>query len=234
MPLSKFGAQSSSSHQAPPARAGSTGILRSARRGAVCCTLVVIVGLADRVPVAGRFDPGDMLSLDDRLTRESRQSASPSRAPAVGDLLVAPTRVVFEGRLRSAHLTLINTGAERTTYRIFFTKMRMTQTGELEEIEIPDAEERLASRSRIAAPHLAVRHSHDHQNGRYVRRASPNKSHVEDRWPAATGSAPLALAAPVRALLLPTPSPPADSSGCSGYGKAPPCVGGYARGCASR
>ncbi len=69
---------------------------------------------------------------------------APSAPPAIGGLLVAPTRLVFEGRQRTAQLTLINTGAEAATYRISFTRLRMTETGTFREVQTPDSTERFA------------------------------------------------------------------------------------------
>jgi hypothetical protein len=63
--------------------------------------------------------------------------SSAAALPGVGDLLVAPTRVVFEGRSRSAELTLLNIGRQPATYRISFTHLAMSETGELKEIEQP-------------------------------------------------------------------------------------------------
>ena len=72
------------------------------------------------------------------------QPAAPAVTPAVpgsgagvGDLLVAPTRVVLEGRDRTAELSLINIGPDPATYRISFVHMAMTDSGELKEIEKP-------------------------------------------------------------------------------------------------
>jgi hypothetical protein len=61
--------------------------------------------------------------------------ATPSPAASLGGLLVAPTRLVFDGRTRSAELTLVNTGRELATYRIVFVQMRLTETGGLLEVE---------------------------------------------------------------------------------------------------
>ena len=58
--------------------------------------------------------------------------------PGVGDLLVAPTRVILEGRVRSAEVSLINIGSHTATYRVSFTHLRMTESGELKEIEKPE------------------------------------------------------------------------------------------------
>lgn len=62
---------------------------------------------------------------------------APAGGAGVGDLLVAPTRVVLEGRERAAELSLINIGPEAATYRISFVHMAMTENGELKEIEKP-------------------------------------------------------------------------------------------------
>jgi P pilus assembly chaperone PapD len=57
-----------------------------------------------------------------------------------GDLLVAPTRIVLEGRQRSAEITLVNTGSSTATYRITFVNLRMNETGATTEIETSGAE----------------------------------------------------------------------------------------------
>jgi P pilus assembly chaperone PapD len=57
-----------------------------------------------------------------------------------GDLLVAPTRIVFEGRQRTAEVTLVNTGTSTATYRITFVNLRMNEEGGTKEIEASGAE----------------------------------------------------------------------------------------------
>ena len=52
-----------------------------------------------------------------------------------GGFRVTPTRVVFEGPLRSAELTLANTGSEPATYRVSLVRMRMTEAGAIVEVE---------------------------------------------------------------------------------------------------
>ncbi len=67
--------------------------------------------------------------------------ATPPPPPAgggAGDLLVAPTRVVFEGRTRAAEITLVNIGREPATYRVSLYHLRMLESGEMKEIEAPD------------------------------------------------------------------------------------------------
>jgi P pilus assembly chaperone PapD len=70
--------------------------------------------------------------------------AAPAKA-GVGDLLVAPTRVVFEGS-RGTEVILNNIGSEEATYRISLELRRMNKDGELEEISEADAtdQEKLA------------------------------------------------------------------------------------------
>jgi len=54
--------------------------------------------------------------------------------PVGGDLLVAPTRLLFDAKLRSAQLTLLNTGSAPATYRLTYIRMEMNEKGELKEI----------------------------------------------------------------------------------------------------
>jgi hypothetical protein len=57
---------------------------------------------------------------------------------------VGPTRLVFEGSRRSAQLTLVNTGTATAVYRISMTRLRMTETGEFQEVQVPDSAEQFA------------------------------------------------------------------------------------------
>lgn len=58
-----------------------------------------------------------------------------AQAPGAGDLLVAPTRIVLEGRQRTAEVTLVNKGSASATYRISFVQLRMDETGGTKEID---------------------------------------------------------------------------------------------------
>ena len=62
----------------------------------------------------------------------------PSGTGGAGDLLVAPTRIVLEGRTRSAEVTLVNIGRETATYRVTLLHLAMTDGGDLKEIEKPE------------------------------------------------------------------------------------------------
>jgi hypothetical protein len=61
----------------------------------------------------------------------------PAFSQGAGDILVAPTRIVFEGRDRSAQLSLANKGSATATYRISVVNMAMDETGNLKEINKP-------------------------------------------------------------------------------------------------
>ncbi len=74
----------------------------------------------------------------------------PARA-GVGDLLVAPTRLVLNGG-RSAEVILNNIGDEPATYRISAEFRRMKADGTLEEVESPSASETAARDMLIYAP----------------------------------------------------------------------------------
>lgn len=57
-----------------------------------------------------------------------------SAAQAAGQLMVAPTRVVFDSRDRTAEVNVMNTGDETASYRISFVRKRMTITGDFETV----------------------------------------------------------------------------------------------------
>lgn len=59
----------------------------------------------------------------------------PAAAQGLGNLTIAPTRVVFEGRTRSEVLTLINNGSESAVYRISVIEMRMLEDGGFERVK---------------------------------------------------------------------------------------------------
>jgi len=69
----------------------------------------------------------------------------------VGDLLVAPTRLVLNGG-RSAEVILNNIGDEPATYRISAEFRRMKPDGSLEEVTDPTAAEKAAEDMLIFAP----------------------------------------------------------------------------------
>lgn len=64
--------------------------------------------------------------------------AAPAPIAAQGDLLIAPTRLVLDGR-RGGEVILSNIGSEEATYRIELELRRMTDQGELVPVEEAEA-----------------------------------------------------------------------------------------------
>jgi P pilus assembly chaperone PapD len=64
-----------------------------------------------------------------------------SPAHAAGDLLIAPTRVVLDGR-RGTEVILNNIGSEEATYRISLELRRMNDQGRLDDVEVADANDK--------------------------------------------------------------------------------------------
>lgn len=62
--------------------------------------------------------------------------ATPSTAGGPGDLLVAPARVVFDLRKRTAELNLSNIGFSAATYRISLVRMEMDEEGGINEMPL--------------------------------------------------------------------------------------------------
>lgn len=67
-------------------------------------------------------------------------------ALAAGELLISPTRVVFEKRTRTASVSIVNAGNEANTYRIQFVERRMTREGGFEEVKQAKAGEQFSSK----------------------------------------------------------------------------------------
>ena len=76
--------------------------------------------------------------------------AAPARA-GIGDLLVAPTRIVLDGR-KGAEVILNNIGDEPATYRVSVVFRRMTEDGGLLDVEQPTAGDKIAEDMIVYAP----------------------------------------------------------------------------------
>ncbi len=61
--------------------------------------------------------------------------AADEPASSIQDLLVTPTRVVFEGNMPTTELALVNRSEKPHTYAISFVQCRMSETGEIKEID---------------------------------------------------------------------------------------------------
>lgn len=80
--------------------------------------------------------------------------ASPASA-GIGDLLVAPTRIVLDGR-KGAEVILNNIGDEPATYRVSVVFRRMTEDGGLQDVEAPNASDKLAEDMILYQPRKVV------------------------------------------------------------------------------
>jgi P pilus assembly chaperone PapD len=88
---------------------------------------------------------------------------NPAAADAgVGDLLVAPTRVVLDGR-KGAELVLNNIGDDAATYRISVQFRRMNEKGEINDVATPTAADKLAEDMIIYAPRKVTLAPHEPQ-----------------------------------------------------------------------
>jgi Pili and flagellar-assembly chaperone, PapD N-terminal domain len=67
-----------------------------------------------------------------------------STPAAWAELMLHPTRVVFDKNQRAAQIELINNGTRPATYRISLVNRRMSESGQFEAIAAPAPDERLA------------------------------------------------------------------------------------------
>ena len=81
--------------------------------------------------------------------------AAPPASAGIGDLLVAPTRVVLNGR-RGTEVVLSNIGEDVATYRVSVELRRMGTDGKLEDVVDPTAAEKLAQEMIVYAPRKVV------------------------------------------------------------------------------
>jgi hypothetical protein len=97
--------------------------------------------------------------------------AFPTPADAgIGDLLVAPTRLVLDGR-KGAEIILNNIGEEPATYRVSIEFRRMTEDGALEDVANPTAADQTAADMIIYAPRRVTLAPHEPQAIRIAARA---------------------------------------------------------------
>jgi hypothetical protein len=97
--------------------------------------------------------------------------ALPTAAGAgVGDLLVAPTRVVLDGR-KGAEVILNNIGDEPATYRVSIEFRRMTETGDLVDVTTPTEADLKTEDMIVYAPRKITLAPHEPQAIRITARA---------------------------------------------------------------
>lgn len=75
---------------------------------------------------------------------------------ALADLMLNPTRIVFEKNQRSVQLDLINNGNETATYRISLVNRRMSETGEFSAVDSPLPGEQFADGMLRYSPRQVV------------------------------------------------------------------------------
>ncbi|MGZ2412417.1 hypothetical protein ACUXST_001846 [Sphingomonas sp. F9_3S_D5_B_2] len=95
---------------------------------------------------------------------------SSSAQAGVGDLLVAPTRIVLDGR-KGAEVILNNIGEEPATYRVSVEFRRMTDDGRLVDVTEPTTEDKLAQDMIVYAPRRVTLAPHQPQAIRISARA---------------------------------------------------------------
>src|SRR5579872_3945476 len=89
--------------------------------------------------------------------------ALPTSANAgVGDLLVAPTRLVLDGR-RGAEIILNNIGDEPATYRVSVEFRRMNENGDLVDVMTPSEADKKAEDMIVYAPRKVMLAPHEPQ-----------------------------------------------------------------------
>jgi P pilus assembly chaperone PapD len=89
----------------------------------------------------------------------------------VGDLLVAPTRIVLDGR-KGAEVILNNIGDEPATYRVSVEFRRMTEKGDLVDVTTPSDADKKAQDMIVYAPRKVTLAPHEPQAIRIVARAA--------------------------------------------------------------
>jgi P pilus assembly chaperone PapD len=88
----------------------------------------------------------------------------------VGDLLVAPTRLVLDGR-KGAEIILNNIGDEPATYRVSVEFRRMTEKGNLVDVSTPSTTDKAAEDMIVYAPRKVTLAPHNPQAIRIAARA---------------------------------------------------------------
>jgi len=122
-----------------------------------------IVGIADM-----KFWTGSIVSAC--VAAAPFLSFSTSAQAGVGDLLVAPTRIVLDGR-KGAEVILNNIGEEPATYRVSVEFRRMTEKGELVDVTTPTDADKKAEDMIVYAPRKVTLAPREPQAIRIVARA---------------------------------------------------------------
>lgn len=124
-------------------------------------------------------------------------------SPAYADLMLFPTRIVFEKNQRAAQLELINNGQERTTYRVKLVNRRMGENGEFSAVETPLPGEQFADALLSYSPRQVTLAPDQSQTIRILLRKPGNlpageyRSHLQlDLVPETTAATSIEASAP--------------------------------------
>ena len=75
---------------------------------------------------------------------------------ALADLMINPTRIVFDKNQRSAQIDVINDGTTPATYRLNVVNRRMTENGEFQPITVPGPGDQFAGQMFVFSPRQIV------------------------------------------------------------------------------
>jgi P pilus assembly chaperone PapD len=116
--------------------------------------------------------------------------------PAYAELMLFPTRIVFEKNQRAAQIELINNGSKPATYRISLVNRRMTEGGKFEPADTAAPDERFADSMLRYSPRQITLEPGTAQTVRVMLRKPAElaegeyRSHLQfDKLPDAEGSA---------------------------------------------
>lgn len=120
------------------------------------------------------------MGLSQRLTLCALLLLVPA-SHAFAELMLYPTRIVFDGNQRAAQLELINNGSESATYRISLVNRRMNETGTFSEIDEPLPGEQFAGDLLRYSPRQVILQPGVGQTVRIMVRKSANLAAGEYR-----------------------------------------------------
>ena len=79
-----------------------------------------------------------------------------SSAPALAELMINPTRIVFDKNQRSAQIDIVNSGTTPSTYRLSIVNRRMTESGQFLAVTEPGAGDQFAGPMLTYSPRQIV------------------------------------------------------------------------------
>ncbi len=132
-------------------------------------------------PGVDRFTPHPLIVAASLLLVALWSFAASRTALAAAQLMVTPTRVVFQGRTRAAAVTLINRGDKVGTFRVKFERMYMTENGSVVPLTEVKPGELFADQMVRYAPRQVTLQPGQGQVVRLMLRKPPNLAEGEYR-----------------------------------------------------